>query len=154
MNVFEDLIEELREENLLEDTVINLRRTAENSQVMGSDSEITSAADPEETGSSDGHEPNRIEDATSVPDERDCYRKRAMDEVSSLQMVEHVLSGIEREHMKIVPATYDDLQAKKALHKFLQVQGDPKTSAYAEAEFNLVRETEAWNTALSDRDEK
>jgi hypothetical protein len=154
MNVFEDLIEELREENLLEDTVINLRRAAENSQVMGSDSEVTSAADPEETGPSDEDEPNRVEGPTSVPDERDFYRKRAMDEVSSLQMVEHVLSGIEREQMKIVPATYDDLQAKKALHKFLQVQGDPKTSDYAEAEFNLVRETEAWSTALSDRDEK
>lgn len=147
MNVFEDLIEELREENLLEDTVTNLRRTTENSHTMASDSE-DSSADPARMASSDEDEPN------TVPEEKDFYRKRAMDEVSSLQMVEHVLSGIEREHMKITPATYDDLEAKKSLHKFLQVQGDPTTSAYAEAEFHLIRETEAWSTALSDRDNK
>jgi hypothetical protein len=154
MNVFEDLIEELREENLLEDTVINLRRTAENSHEKVSDLEDSSAGDPAGTELSDEDEPNANGDPDTAPEERDFYRKRAMDEVSSLQMVEHVLSGIEREHMKITPATYDDLQAKKALHEFLQVQGDPKTSHYAEAEFNLMRETEAWSTALSARDEK
>ncbi|MBK9162327.1 MAG: hypothetical protein IPM21_00080 [Acidobacteria bacterium] len=34
---------------------------------------------------------------------RDFFRKRAVDEVSSMQMVEDVLSGVEREHMKVVP---------------------------------------------------
>ncbi len=69
-------------------------------------------------------------------------------------MVEHVLSGIEREYMKIVPSSYDDLRAKTALHKFLQVQGDSTTTEYAEAEFHLMRETEAWSSALSARDSK
>ena len=127
MNVFEDLIEELREENLLEDTVTNLRRTTENSHAMVSDPE-DSSAEPAGSASSDEYGPKRVEDPDTAPEERDFYRKRAMDEVSSLQMVEHVLSGIEREHMKITPATYDDLQAKKALHKFLQVHGDPTSS--------------------------
>ena len=153
MNVFEDLIEELREENLLEDTVTNLRRTTENSHAMVSDPE-DSSAEPAGSASSDEYGSKRVEDPDTAPEERDFYRKRAMDEVSSLQMVEHVLSGIEREHMKITPATYDDLPAKKALHKFLQVHGDPTSSEYAEAEFNLMRETEAWSTALSARDDK
>jgi hypothetical protein len=155
MNVFEDLIEELRDENLLEETIIDLRgsgaklpadaneqsldfalegRTRDN-KFEGQDAGSESAMVPEESGS-------------------DFYRKRAMDEVSSLQMVEHVLSGIEREYMRLVPASYDDLEAKKALHRFLQVQGDSTTTEYAEAEFHLMRETEAWNSVLSERDRK
>ena len=86
--------------------------------------------------------------------EREFFRKRAMDEVSSLQMVEHVLSGVEREHLKTSPMSYDDLEAKKALHKFLQVSGDLKSPAHAEAEFALRQETEAWSFALFERDQK
>jgi hypothetical protein len=152
MNVFEDLIEELRDENLLEETVIDVSRAA------------SLARDPIETLESQGpvidtpselHVQNPEPGSTLEPEvERDFYRKRAIDEVSSLQMVEHVLSGIEREHMKTVPASYDDLEAKKALHKFVQVQGDSTTTEYAEAEFKLMHETEAWSSALADRDRK
>ncbi len=158
MNVFENLIEELRDENLLEATIIDLpgagpaaagyrgarphdfEREVERSESIGdsANGQIATSSDP----------------IGGAADERDFFRKRAMDEISSLQMVEHVLSGIEREHMKMVPATYDDLQAKKALHKFLQVQGDSTTTDYAEAEFNLMRETETWMSALSARDRK
>jgi hypothetical protein len=56
--------------------------------------------------------------------------------------------------MKTVPGSYDDLEAKKALHRFLQVQTDSASAEYAEAEFKLMHETEAWNTALSRRDAK
>lgn len=156
MNVFENLIEELRDENLLEETVIDLRPSA--SKSFPPESERASSR--EMTGAAGGHEAPieehdlAFDDADTPADGRDFYRKRAMDEVSSLQMVEHVLSGIEREYLKVIPATYDDLQAKKALHQFLQVQGEPDTTDYAEAEFSLMQETEAWSTALSDRDSK
>jgi len=85
-------------------------------------------------------------------DEREFYRKRAMDEVSSLQMVEHVLSGIEREHMKMTPVTFDDLAVKKALHKFLQVTGDFKSEEHGNSENALMQETENWSLALGKRD--
>jgi hypothetical protein len=154
MNVFEDLIEELRDENLLEETVIDLTRStaARNgaANANGSAPELAVGPPPDDLASKAGLDiqPNQTDD------ERDFYRKRAIDEVSSLQMVERIISGIEREHMKMVPSSYDDLEAKKALHRFLQAPGDSATSDYAEAEFQLMRETEAWSSALSNRDQK
>ena len=158
MNVFEDLIEELRDENLLEQTVIDVNRSPESAAAL-SDPDVPLGYDDEGEPTDAGSSSNRSEPGFEIQDdapedERDFYRKRAMDEVSSLQMVEHIISGIEREHMKVVPQSYDDLEAKKALHKFLQVQGEPTTTEYAEAEFKLMHETEAWSSALSDRDKK
>ena len=142
MDVFQDLIEELRDENLLEETVIDFAA-------------LTGVSPAPLNGHSNGEgAEGELVDEESPRSEADFYRKRAIDEVSSLQMVEHVLSGIEREYLKIVPAVYDDLQAKKALHQFIQVHADPTSSDYAEAEFRLMRETEQWMTALSDRDKK
>ena len=155
MNVFEDLIEELRDENLLENTVTNLSNGGTKPARNGTPASTGLSL---ESGYEDDGEGAARPDANSPTDDkendRDFYRKRAVDEMSSLQMVEHVLSGIEREHMKITPAMYDDLGAKKALHKFLQVQGDSSTTEYAEAEFRLMRETETWSSALSARDER
>lgn len=83
---------------------------------------------------------------------KEFFRKRAMGEVSSLQMVEHVLTGVEREYMKVVPKTFDDFNAKKALHSFLQLDGEVNSEEHAAAEFALMQETEAWCSALAERD--
>jgi hypothetical protein len=155
MNVFEDLIEELRDENLLEATIIDLKNSG--ARVTGNGDKslgFALATDNQENKFAAGNpsEDSGSGDGQSEENDSDFYRKRAMDEISSLQIVEHVLSGVEREHMKLVPSSYDDLQAKKALHTFLQVQGDSTTTDYAEAEFQLMRETETWSSALSARD--
>ena len=139
--MFEDLIEELRDENLLEETVIDVSKPKPG---------LTSGVQVSVPGTDDTA--GEISDESD--DERDFFRKRAIDEVSSLQMVEHVLAGIEREQMKTAPLAYDNLQAKKALHKFLQVQSDTASTEYAEAEFQLMHETEAWSSALAERDMK
>lgn len=165
MNVFEDLIDELKNENLLEDTVIDVKRPAEN---VPDDFEIESSGQIVSEGfefvsnSQDGGIENAIDDdpgpMADVPqisapvDDREFFRKRAMDEVSSLQMVEHVLAGVEREHIKVPAATYDDLEVKKALHRFIKVSGDPGSDEHAEAEFDLLQETQRWHSALSARD--
>jgi len=86
--------------------------------------------------------------------EKEYFRKRAMDEVTGLQMVDHVLSGIEREQMKLVPKPYDDLPVKLALHDFLQDAHDASTTEHAQAEFRLMQETENWYSALSHRDKQ
>lgn len=160
MSVFEDLIDELKNENLLEDTVIELRPEAPeslNGTVTATGGDAEPPATEHTTEESDLAE---IPEGVDLPkiekpsNEREFFRKRAMDEVSSLQMVEHVLSGVEREHMKISPVSYDDLGAKKALHKFIQVSGDLRSPEHAEAEFELRQETEAWNYALYERDQK
>lgn len=164
MSVFEDLIEELKEENLLEETVIDVSRTNRKAPPLDlpapgllqnsidltaddtSDEDAINKAAAADVGS-----PTHV-DAAAPLDDREFYRRRAMEEVSSLQMVEHVLSGIEREHMKMTPASYDDLEVKKALHKYLQVSSAINSPEHSEAEFALMQETEKWFSALSKRD--
>lgn len=155
MNVFEDLIDELKAEDLLE------TNRAENKAEMDSETaailnelavleesgDLTTtniAAAPRETG---------LPDIQKPANQSDFFRKRAMDEVSSLQMVEHVISSIEREHMKIVPAAFDDLEVKKALHRFLQTS-DLESPEHAESEYLLLQETECWNSAIAERDSR
>ena len=165
MNVFEDLIGELKEANLLEDTVIELKKYDQASgltESTGTDEADDLAAEFELVDNSEiaASAPLDEEDeaAMDMPefkkpaDDREFFRKRAMEEVSSLQMVEHVLAGVEREHMKTPAASYDELQVKKALHKFMVVSGDVKSEEHAEAEFELIRETQGWHIALSARD--
>lgn len=161
MSVFEELIDELKEEDLLEETIFSINQKSNAPPpptqippapaILANQEEASSPVSetaPESDSESEG------EDMFSHPpaDEREVYRKRAMDEVSSLQMVEHVLSGIEREHMKMTPVMFDDLEVKKALHKYLQVNAPVNSDEHSEAEYHLYHETEKWFTALSKRD--
>lgn len=196
MNVFEDLLDELKEENLLEETVIENQEadddeysseqtigaskpqndtqppkseltktetfvltentvendvranTTEELLVVGND-EFTQETLPLQNFSS-----TQTGEKKTIFDEKEFYRKRAMEEVSGLQMVEHVLSGVEREQMKSTPQIYNDLTAKKALHDFLQIAADVNSPEHAQAEFQLMQETEMWCSALSHRDKR
>ena len=208
MNVFEDLVEELKEENLLEETVMGnnseaARMQAEKdaSQFQTPDDETSFetespqnfAADfdfapgdrePEElsteefsgeavSGKFSDEKREEIEAPSSAAksnfefvaapaenfaapkppvDETDFYCRRAIDEVTSLQMVEHVFSGVEREQMRILPKPFNDITVKKALHDFLQVSKNSPANENAQAEFKLMQETESWCSALSHRD--
>ncbi len=166
MNVFEELIDELRDEELLEETIFSLNRNSSSTPAAAPQAKIdtTPPVDKEATadvlemsgedGSTDlSAEAEALDELIDKPaDERETYRRRAMEEVSSLQMVEHVLSGIEREHMKMAPQTYDDLEVKKALHKYLQVTEPISSDEHSEAEYELFQETEKWFSALSKRD--
>lgn len=152
MNVFEDLIEELKGENLLEGTVFDqINSSPQNYSPAGSDT-AEFAVKRNNTAPAGSKHAKQPASAPAPENESDFYRKRAMQEVSSLQMVEHVLSGVEREHLKAVPSTYDDLHAKKALHRLLQFAYDVNSAEYAEAARELMQETGAWSSALSARD--
>jgi|CXWL01.1.fsa_nt_gi hypothetical protein len=185
MNVFEDLIIELKEENLLENTVIDDQRE------MSADDfalDITDMPDRAPTFTSEDRievetanervateepatEPVQaaapIVETAALPEQtqpqdrpqnqrqrnnKEFFKKRAINEVSSLQMVEHVLTGVEREYMKMMPKIYDDFKAKKALNTFLQISDTVNSEGHAEAEFELLSETEAWCSALAERD--
>lgn len=166
MSVFEELIDELKDEDLLEETIFTLNQKSNSGSRSPAAAAILSPTEqPERTSGT------AVQVATSVEaepeaeveadgevflaqpaDEREVYRRRAMDEVSSLQMVEHVLSGIEREHMKMTPATFDDLEVKKSLHKYLQISSPINSDEHSEAEYHLFQETERWFSALSKRD--
>jgi hypothetical protein len=80
------------------------------------------------------------------------FKKRAVNEVSGLQMVEHVFTGVEREYMKVVPKPFDDFNAKKALHTFVNIAAETGSDEYKAAEQALMQETEAWGMALTERD--
>lgn len=155
MNVFEDLIEELKDENLIEETIFDISRHRADESFDESDG--ANALDAVETegiavGQVETTENAGVSDAESSDDKAEFYRKTAMDEVASLQMVAQVFAGVEREQMKAVANAYDDLEAKKALHRFLKVTGDPGSDEHLEAKRELLNETEAWHSALAVRD--
>ncbi|MEZ5428536.1 MAG: hypothetical protein R2747_19985 [Pyrinomonadaceae bacterium] len=204
MNVFEDLIDELKEEDLLEETVIERAGHEEETlnatvlEVSGGDSgesksdaaaseEIleterflsqleaeeqkkqvsaapTGGAVPVSENFTDHH--FIVQNSGEIPEEEngkkpkqplsevDFYRKRAMEEVSCLQMVDLIFSNVEREQVKVMPKPYDDLRVKKVLHGFMQVSGGINSPEHAEAEFQLMQETESWYAALAARDAK
>jgi hypothetical protein len=215
MNVFENLVEELKEENLLEETVMGnssgkthpaaeadaLQFQARTEEIIGeydssddfpSDLDFEpeqnqaeemfseeafeeenasdfSTEEPEENKTPENRaksnpdeaksdfeftssEPEYVAAEKSPADQMEFYRRRAIDEVTSLQMVEHVFSGVEREQMRILPKPFNDITVKKALHDFLQVSKNSPANENAQAEFKLMQETESWCSALSHRD--
>ncbi len=91
-------------------------------------------------------------DKRVIVNHKEYFKKRAIDEVTGLQMVDYVLSGVEREQMKLAPKQFDDIPVKKALHDFMQVTGDTRSPEHARAEFQLMQETESWYSSLSHRD--
>ncbi len=169
MNVFEDLVIELQEENLLEQTVIGDRRQPRRESF---DLEMNDAPEPplekaprtevEIETASDFAAAAMDEPVKQVPEyspqnqrqrnNKEFFKKRAMTEVSSLQIVEHIITGVEREYLKVLPNAYDDFKAKKALNNFLQIPDGVNTEEHAEAEFELLQQTEAWCSALAERD--
>lgn len=84
-------------------------------------------------------------------DRREFFRKRATEEISSLQMVDHVLSEIEKKYC-IATKPFDDLAAKAAFQSFLKFSDDPDSHNHTDAEFRLKEETTKWSGALSARD--
>lgn len=194
MNFFEDLVIELKQENLLEDTIMDSAPES----VAVADQAVNSAEPNDGTTVEHGEiefppepyfviasladeftdkQPNVVKSPVAemaVPEdsdfslqgsdetvsirkpasEREFYRKRATAEVSSLQMVEHILSAIEREYRKRVPVAYDDFEVKKALNNFLQASDDVSADIHKQTEFALMQETESWCSALAIRDKE
>lgn len=206
MSLFEDLVEELKEENLLEETVIESRRMTAPNGVDAENGFADPAADTverftseepliefhsdedidEEFGSGirefeleDEPEINangNFEPAVAVDASREqesaahrhfslaqkhpgesgkqYFRRRASEEVKTLQMVDHILTRVEKEQAKINSAPFDDLKVKQALHRFLQLDDEANASEVAEIEFVLLQETESWYSALTLRDKE
>lgn len=192
MNIFEDLIEELKDENLLEKTVIDVRNKKNNGESFDQPKQNRSELTAVEAEKKSVHNLNASEIfdtagqnvsseffqnseddlPSAVPlilqdefaednysfesetplDQAEFFKKRATDEVNSLQMVEHVLSGVERDFLGVTPKLYDDLEVKKALHSFLQLAQNINSPEQANAEFLLLQETESWYSALSQKD--
>lgn len=169
MRLFEDLIEELKEENLIEETVIETSRTealAQNSRKPAEARTQENSAPAEKTEKTAAHpakprdrtenfpEFSPSQDENDPAQELEFYRRRAVEEVASLQVVEHIISGVEREQMKIASQSYDDISVNMALHDFLQISENAEDAEHSLAEFKLLQETENWYSALSERDKQ
>jgi hypothetical protein len=180
MNVFEDLIIELKAENLLERTVIDPENHLDDTEGTGNGSIGFPAPEleppPKENFHEDADPSIKVAEKLEQPKEevtdplpkpavveapsepapaksgKEFFQKRALNELSGLQMVEHVITGVEREHMKVVPRPFDDLNAKKALHEFVNIPAEPETEEYKAADHALMQEIEAWCMALTERD--
>ena len=171
MNIFEDLIDELKEENLIEQTVIEVKKAKDDSDKKEKSAaaavqpeivrpaETVSKVETTETDSSESAAQNppiavEAEAPENAANEADIYRQRAIEEVTFLQMVEAAFAGVEREQMKIIPKPFDDLAVKKVLHLFLQAAADANSDEHARAQFALLQETESWHSSLALRDKR
>jgi len=167
MNVFEDLLSELKEENLLEQTVVEAASAIDTTDepnvpdVVEDVDETVAVPEPNSVmpafaAAKVTQQVPEVATPPAVPIKpghgREFFNKRAVAEVSSLQMVEHVLTGVEREYLKIVPKTFDDFNAKKALNNSLQITDNSNSEERKHAEFELMQETESWCSALAERD--
>jgi hypothetical protein len=154
MSVFDDLIDELKNEQLLEDA--GVARKPGTASISSRGEAVESSASAGKPNSGVAMAPSGDPEMLSIKphaDGREFFRKRAMEEVSSLQMVEHVFSTIERVHLGITPSTFGDLKVKTALHKLLQSSEDADPVEDTEAEYELRQECEAWNFHHYERDQ-
>lgn len=138
MNVFEDLIVELKEQNLLEETILDFDQLQIELDDVG------------ESAGSAGHAATWNEHAAAPKAE--VVKKRISEQMVALQMVDHVFTGVERDFLKTEPQVFDDLPAKKALHRYVQASKSPDSDDFFEAESKLLLEMEAWTLALTARD--
>ncbi len=172
MNVFDDLIDELKEENLLERTGVGSESTSASGHIHhspnGSSVLLEESAcvlekpaqkviPVDEPFFVEGEPVVSVDAPNKSPSSKPSHdpgfsTKRAIGEMSNLQMVEHVLTGVEREYMKIVPKIFDDFGAKKALNAFLQASEDENSSEHSKAKLAMMQETEAWCSTLAERD--
>ncbi|MGB7201501.1 MAG: hypothetical protein WBD16_04455 [Pyrinomonadaceae bacterium] len=159
MNVFEDLIVELKEENLLEETIFDIAEDEialltdfENEADSAEISTEASVVAPEIVGNDEASVPeSKSKKKKKAKGSREFFKKRAVAEVSGLQMVEHVLTAVEREYMKVRPDAFDDFNVKRSLNAFLQLP-DSDAEEHKKSEFELMQQTEAWFSALTVRD--
>lgn len=165
MNVFEDLVVELKEENLLENTVIEGLPLNANfgfaEPSLGRESDFlrreaeSSAQNEEMEGERRGKNSSKPRANVQVPGasvERSRLQKHFSESSSVFQMVGHVLTAVERQFNGTAQPPFDDLRVSKALHRLTQLSADALSVEFAEAEQAVENEIWAWQLALSQRD--
>lgn len=132
MSVFEDLVEELKEDELLEETVVGFSEPVPNGSNRSASVKSSQTASPQ------------------LADRK----KFNTDEIAALQVVELVFTGVERDLFNLEPKKYDDLAAKQALHRFVHCTAKPDSDEAFEIESRLHNEIENWKQKLLERDAK
>jgi hypothetical protein len=156
MNVFEDLIVELKEENLLEETVID-----HSGHKTNGNGKLFANADLSELAAEFDFEAPSFEDQKTVGNSANGFqpkpkpevvKRRLSERMSALQFVEYVFTAVEANFTGTSTTPFDDLSIKKAFHMFEQASSDPESDEYFETESALVTRLESWEEALAGRD--
>jgi hypothetical protein len=143
MNVFEDLVVELKEANLLEETFIDLPLAVNASAETGN-------------GNGSGNGGTKF----SVPSANEfgvldpaLNRERLSEQIAAIELVDLVLAAIATANGKQT-SPYDALSLKKTFHRFAQTSASPESEEYFELEAEVVSSIDAWEHELSQRDEE
>ncbi len=151
MNVFEDLVVELKEANLLENTVIDAiaATDAEMGNHLGDPVFGNEAAFFQEDPDIDDFEPAaKVGADRKVDPITESLRKAKKEEVAALQMAAHIISAIEQLQGKLNGKGFDELGLKKALHTF--IRADDASTALDELDARIAE----WRASLSTRDNR
>ena len=146
MNVFEDLIVELKEENLLEDTIIDRPNTLGNGKDINELLPVVASLNGRKNGTPANKLPelagngriSNTETYRPLP-KAGSIRDRLSEQMASLQLVEAVVGSAERLNGHISPQ-FDDLEVKKAFHHFAEACSDPDgDESSTPSQFSLPR---------------
>jgi hypothetical protein len=159
MNVFEDLVVELKEQNLLEETVIDRSIPKVNGKEKYVAKDDRLAEEPvdfaiersSDTVSWSGLS-SREGDVSGHKPGADTIRRQMSDKLQALQFIEYVVTAVESNSVRSSNEPFDDLKTKKALHTFEQACSDPQSNQYFEAESSLSSKLEDWEKSLTKRD--
>jgi hypothetical protein len=140
MNVFEDLVVELKEENLLEEIFFENPSTNGNGQLL----EAGYSGDAMIEG-------NSFANGSYASPE--AVRNRLSQQIASMELAELVISAVENANGKH-SQQYDVLAVKKAFHRYSQMANDPESEDFFDAESEVLAAIESWQHDLALRDEK
>lgn len=158
MNIFEDLVVELKEEHLLEETVIDHTVSrASDDPVMAPYGDELVARLPLSPSSG-------ISNQTTLHQSRgerfqpklspQTLRRYFSERVQALQFVDYVQAAVEGRVVGIAHTSVDDMEIKKVLHRFEQACSQPESDNCFEAESSLVNKLNDWEATLSGRDDE
>ena len=151
MNVFEDLVVELKEENLLEDTVIEHGSRSMNGAPLSvvANGSLTSNGNKRSIKPSTAFARESFQPVSNSKQEKEQLSLQ----LSALQLIELVIAASEAVDGND-NNSFDDLPAKKAFHRYDQALTDKDSEEYLEAKSEVLSCLGNWQDDLSKRDAK
>jgi hypothetical protein len=151
MNVFEDLLVELKDENLLEETVdlSPISDWAGGASLKASKPSLKGNGKNQKNGSNT----RKQKAADGDPHLKQSQSNTAIlsDQMSALQFVDFVISAAHRLG-GAAGLPFDDLLVQKAFHRYTQAGNDTESEEFLEAELALHNSLRSWDTDLVNRD--
>ena len=156
MNVFEDLVVELKEEKLLEETIIDhsgLNTNGNGKQSLGvTPDEFEANFDIDAPSFEPQQAANTSSNRFQAKPKPDVVQRRLSEKMSALHFVEYVLTAVEANFTGAANTPFDDLSIKKEFHLLEQACSDPESDEYFEAQSALMTRLESWEETLAERD--